>query len=203
MFRRALQAVARKLAMDHGKAFGLYKAVCSPRADEYAEYLRRHGGLHSMGQQVSITLGTRIEDPAYVSIGSNVLLSACTLIGHDGSIEVLNRAYNVKLDRVGKIDIRDNVFIGHSAIIMPGVTIGPNAIVAAGAVVTRDVKAGDIVGGVPAKPIGRVQDTVQRMLAETNKLPWADIIQQREGAFDAALEPELLKQRVAFFYPED
>jgi acetyltransferase-like isoleucine patch superfamily enzyme len=172
MFKRAFQAVARKLAMDHGRAFTLFKWVCQPSASEYGEYLRRHGGLHHMGQHVGITLGTTIEDPAYVSIGSNVLLSACTLVGHDGSIEVLNRAYDVKLDRVGKIDIRDNVFIGHSAIIMPGVTIGPNAIVAAGAVVTRDVKAGDVVAGVPAKPIGRMEDTVQRMLAETDKLPF-------------------------------
>ena len=42
----------------------------------------------------------------------------------------------VKLDAVGKIDIRDNVFVGYGAIILRGVTIGPNAIVAAGAVVT-------------------------------------------------------------------
>ena len=35
----------------------------------------------------------------------------------------------LKIDRVGKIDIRDNVFIGYGAVLMPGVTVGPDAIV--------------------------------------------------------------------------
>ena len=50
-----------------------------------------------------------LADRAYISLGSNVLLSACNLIGHDGSVAVLNRAYGVKLDAVGPIVIRDNV----------------------------------------------------------------------------------------------
>jgi UDP-3-O-[3-hydroxymyristoyl] glucosamine N-acyltransferase len=131
-----------------------------------------------------------------------VHFSECTLIGHDGSIAMLNRAYNVKLDSVGKIDIRDNVFIGYGAIIMPNVTIGPNAIVASGAVVTRDVAEGDIVGGVPAKPIGRVDDLVKKLQAETDALPWAELIRRREGGFDAAMEPELVRRRIKYFFPD-
>jgi acetyltransferase-like isoleucine patch superfamily enzyme len=137
-----------------------------------------------------------------VKIGNNVSLSQCTLIGHDGSIAVLNKAYGVKLDRTGKIDIRDNVFVGWGAIIMPGVTIGPNAIVGAGAVVTSDVEPGSIVGGSPAKPIGRVEEFVAKLKRETAQLPWADLIATREGAFDSQLEPELIRQRVAYFYSD-
>jgi acetyltransferase-like isoleucine patch superfamily enzyme len=55
---------------------------------------------------------------------------------------------------------------------MPGVTIGPNAIVAAGAVVTKDVAEGDVVGGVPAKKIGSVADYVARLIEQNRSLPW-------------------------------
>lgn len=189
--------------METGRGYRVFRGLCRPDSYEHAEWLRRHGGLHAMGENVGITLGTDILDPALVRIGNNVLLAPCTLVGHDGSVAVLNRAYGVKLDKVGKIDIRDNVFIGHGAIVLPGVTIGPNAIVAAGAVVTQDVREGDIVGGVPARPIGRFEDRMHKLQEETAELPWADLIAQREGAFDAALEPELVRQRVAHFFPSE
>jgi maltose O-acetyltransferase len=52
------------------------------------------------------------------------------------------------------VKIGDYVFIGPRAIILAGVTIGDGAVVAAGAVVTKDVDPYTIVGGVPAKVIG-------------------------------------------------
>jgi len=127
-------------------------------------------------------------------------LSSCALIGHDGSIAVLNKAYNVKLDSVGKIEIKDNVFVGYGAIVLPGVTIGPNAIVGAGSVVTKDVPENSIVAGVPARQVGEVSVLVEKLQRETDELPWADIIKQREGAFDSLLEPELIRLRVKYFY---
>lgn len=53
------------------------------------------------------------------------------------------------------VEINDYVFIGPRAIILPGVKIGKGAVVGAGAVVTKDVDPGTIVGGVPAKEIGK------------------------------------------------
>ncbi len=57
----------------------------------------------------------------------------------------------------GHIHIKKNAWIGAGAIILPGVTIGENAVVAAGAVVSKDVPDNHIVGGVPAKIIKSVQ----------------------------------------------
>lgn len=53
----------------------------------------------------------------------------------------------------GPIVIGDDVFLGQNAVVLGGVSIGDGATVAAGAVVTRDVPAGSIVGGVPARPL--------------------------------------------------
>ena len=60
------------------------------------------------------------------------------------------------------IDIKDNCFIGAGAQILAGVSVGPNAIVAAGAVVNTDVPEGVIVGGVPAKVIGKYEDLKEK-----------------------------------------
>jgi acetyltransferase-like isoleucine patch superfamily enzyme len=200
MLKSTVQKILRHLAMRYGKFPGLYIRFCHPNSEEYTEYLRRHGNLYAIGSNCSIMPSTVFTDPAYVRIGNNVHFSSCTLIGHDGSIAMLNQAYNVKLDSVGKIDIRDNVFIGYGAIVLPNVTISSNAIVGAGAVVTKDVAEGDIVAGVPARPIGRVEDLVKKLQAQTQSLPWVELINSREGAFDPAIEPQLVQMRVSHFY---
>lgn len=195
-----LRKAVRLLAMRYGRCRRLWLRWCKPSGLEYAEYLRRHGRIHSIGRGCSILPSTNISDPELVRIGNNVSFSSCTLIGHDGSIAVLNEAYGVRLEAVGKIDIRDNVFIGYDAIVMPNVTIGPNAIVGAGAVVTKDVPPGTIVAGVPAKPIGRVDDLVRKLQDRTQSLPWAHLIARREGAYDPTIEPELKRLRVEYFW---
>lgn len=60
--------------------------------------------------------------------------------------------------------MKDNVYIGNYAIILPGVTIGENVIIGAGAVVTKSVPANAIVGGNPARIIGDIHDLKNRLI---------------------------------------
>lgn len=70
------------------------------------------------------------------------------------------------------IVVGDNVWIGGSAVILPGVTIGKNAIVGAGAVVTKDVPANSIVGGNPAKVIRMINDQDRQKWEQAKQKYW-------------------------------
>lgn len=127
--------------------------------------------LHSMGRGAGIAASAVIKDPSCVSIGERSLLGDFVHVWGGGGVDIgddvlvashcvitslthdrdaaLFRASLVK----GRIVIEDNVWIGAGAIILPGVTLGRGSIVGAGAIVTRDVAAGDVVVGVPAKVV--------------------------------------------------
>jgi acetyltransferase-like isoleucine patch superfamily enzyme len=199
MIRQFIANTVRKVALRTGRLSGLYRRLCRPAGEEWAIYLKKFGQLHAMGEGCIIQMNVAITDPAYVRIGNNVSLSGCTIFGHDGSVNMLTRATGKVLDRVGPVDIRDNVFIGHQAIVMPGVTIGPMAIVAAGSVVTRDVPPDSIVAGCPAKVIGQVSTYVERMETETAQLPWYDMLCNRASQFEPASD-ELNAIRVKHFF---
>lgn len=108
-----------------------------------------------------LVLGSRIDVGEYVvirasggvTIGDRVLIAAHAVI--------TSRQHPSRLPRFGvtedaPIVLEDDVWIGAGAIILPGVIVGRGSIVGAGAVVTSSVAPFTIVGGVPAKPIGRV-----------------------------------------------
>lgn len=200
MLMSLLRKGVRAFTWRTGTARGLYRRLCGPSSLEWGSFLARWGGFYSVGSDVSINLGCTVTDPAYTRIGNNVALSACTLLGHDASVRILNNRYGKQLDSVGHIDIRDNCFVGHGAIVMPRVTIGPDSIVAAGAVVTKDVPPGVVVGGNPARVICTTQELLHRVEERSNAYPWIDLVRQRQGSFDPKLEPELVRRRVKHFY---
>jgi acetyltransferase-like isoleucine patch superfamily enzyme len=178
----------------------LYRRLCRPDGFEWAQYLRRHRGLHRMGEDCSIQPGAQITDPQLVSMGRNVRLSACTIFGHDGSVNMLNRAFGLKLDAVGPVVIGDDVFIGHGALVMPGVRIGSRVVIAAGAVVTRDVADDSVYGGVPARRLCGIGELVERKRRQSEAYPWHALLAAREGDFDPRIEGRLNAMRQAHFF---
>lgn len=93
-------------------------------------------------------------EPYLISIGSHTEISFdCTFLTHDGGTWLFRDSSKYKNDNImkfGAIHIGDNSFIGCKSIIMPGVTIGNNCIIAAGSVVTKKVPDNEVWGGVPA-----------------------------------------------------
>jgi acetyltransferase-like isoleucine patch superfamily enzyme len=90
-----------------------------------------------------------------ILIGSNVMIAAATTIRDtDHVYESLDFPMVKQGLSVEKVVIEDDVWIGHGCVILKGITIGRGAIIAAGAVVTKNVEPYHIVGGVPAKIIG-------------------------------------------------
>ena len=110
----------------------------------------------TVGKNVFINSGCRFQDQGGISIGDG------TLIGHNVVLATLNHgiAPDERHDLFpAPIQIGKNVWIGANATVLPGVTIGDNAVIAAGAVVTKDVPANTVVGGIPAKGIRSVLGT--------------------------------------------
>jgi acetyltransferase-like isoleucine patch superfamily enzyme len=103
-----------------------------------------------IGRNTRISHGCTIDVRSGLSIGNNVSVSPEAMI-LGGSHDVNAPQFN---DVVGFVTIEDHVWIGARAIILPGVTVGRGAVVAAGAVVTKNVAPLTIVAGVPAKPVG-------------------------------------------------
>lgn len=203
MLRGFLAKFLRKRAMESGKLAGMWRRFGNPSPEDWAQYLRRHGGFHSFGDDCYVLPDSVFTDPIYTSLGRNVWIAGAWISGHDGSVVMMGRAYGCKLDMVGPVIVKDDVFIGRGATILPGVTIGPRAIVGAGAVVSRDVPPNSVVAGNPARFIRTLDEHVARMKAKTDAFPWNDIIQRREGGHDPATEPELQRQRLAYFFGPD
>ena len=136
-----------------------------------AEYLRKNKVFHALGKQCYFHPRTIPADACMISIGDNVCIAGnVKFIAHDVFDIMFNN--NIKYRSIsgggyfginrGRIKIGNNVCIGEGVHLMPAIEIGNDVIIAGGAVVTRDVPDGVIVGGNPAKEIGRTEDLAMR-----------------------------------------
>lgn len=107
----------------------------------------------TVGKDVFINSCCHFQDQGGITIGDG------TLIGHNVVLATINHALEPEKKRknyYAPIKIGNHVWIGSNVTILPGVTIGDWAVVAAGAVVTKDVPSMTVVGGIPAKVIRKI-----------------------------------------------
>lgn len=119
----------------------------------------RHIGVN-IGENNLIGKGHWSSEPYLITVGNNCQLTDCKIFTHGGG-NVL-RDKHPDFDCFGKVNIGDYVYIGTNALIMPGVTIGDNALVAAGSVVTKSVPPRMVVAGNPARIICDIDQYYKR-----------------------------------------
>ena len=137
----AIKRIVRKLL---GKSDGT--AFINPPF--YCDY----GSHIEVGKNFFANYNCILLDVGYIRIGDNVQLAPNVSIytaGHPVHPATRNTLYEYGID----VTIGDNVWVGGNVVICPGVTIGKYAVVAAGAVVTKDIPDYAVAGGVPAKVI--------------------------------------------------
>lgn len=105
----------------------------------------------SVGYRVSFGGNVQLLASDQITIGDDCLFAYGVIINtatHDYNRDPMNNSFVVKPVKIG-----NNVWFGLNSIVLPGVTIGDGSVVAAGAVITKDVPSNAIVGGVPARII--------------------------------------------------
>lgn len=123
----------------------------------------------TVGQNFSMLEDVYI-DPSHlwlIAIGNDVTLAPRTqILAHDASTK-----QHLGKTRLGKVVIGDRVFVGASAIILPGVTIGSEVIIGTGSVVTKDIPSGVVVAGNPARVIGSLSEFLASRTSEMHSSP--------------------------------
>lgn len=132
----------------------LFSSIIGKQMDEtfalFPPFYTDFGKNITVEKEVFINSGCHFQDQGGISIGEG------SLIGHNVVLATLNHEMDPRHRKdlhPAPIVIGKHVWIGANATVMPGITIGDGAVVAAGAVVTRDVPACTVVGGVPARVI--------------------------------------------------
>ncbi len=164
MTQRAYEV--RRLLMDlnctyhtHEEIVGLFSEVIGKPVDPsfglFPPFYTEFGLNITVGRDVFINAGCKFQDHA------GIVLEDGVLVGHNVVIATLNHDQRPSMRASllpGRVRVREGAWIGAGAVICPGVTVGRHSIVAAGAVVTRDVPDDVIVAGVPAKVVKSIPE---------------------------------------------
>ncbi|MBR6125886.1 acyltransferase [Candidatus Saccharibacteria bacterium] len=141
----------------------LKKILMSFMTSNYSvKKLRKKGAI--IGEDVelySVTITST--DATCLEIGNHVTLTGVKILTHDASTK---RFLGNGINRIGRVVIGNNVFVGTQTLILPNVRIGNNVIVGAGSVVTKDVPDGMVYAGNPARKICTIEEFVTKHRAK-------------------------------------
>lgn len=144
---------------------------------------QEHHGQIRIGDYCVINPGVRLTSASSIEIGNNCMLAMYAYLmdmdGHDLHHRVIAPG------ATAPIVLKDNVWICDGAVVCKGVTIGENSIVAARAVVTRDVPANTVVGGNPARVIKELDTSVEPL---TRQLLYESGMANPDHEFDGMKE---------------
>lgn len=145
------------------------------RGFKRAKLLKKVKYFHQQGSNCffsTLYFGT---EPYLISFGDNVhVASGVRFVTHDVTGNMLNYMYpKEKLtNRIGKIEVGNNVVIGANAVILYDVNIGDRVVIGAGSVVTEDVPEGTVYAGVPAKKIGMSDEYYKKIKKFSDSVDW-------------------------------
>lgn len=135
------------------------------RADYTTEDLIEMG--MTVGRNFNRMHGT-ILDPSHcwlITIGNDVTMAPRVhILAHDAST-----CHHLGYARIGRVDIGDNVFIGASTVVLPGVKIGSNSVIGANSTVSRDIPEGVVAVGSPARAVCTIDEFIRRNKAKMNE----------------------------------
>ena len=139
--------------------WGLYRVLCAELKSfctiYSGVYLTHTYGLR-IGRSFSVNSGVLIDARGGVDIGDHVMVGPYAVVVSSNHDFLQTDVPMATLDHIMEpVKIGNDVWIGAHAVITAGVKIGNGAVISAGAVVTKDVDGFQIVGGVPAKVIGK------------------------------------------------
>jgi acetyltransferase-like isoleucine patch superfamily enzyme len=158
-----------------------------------AEYFRKQGA--HVGENNRIEVRSLGPEPYLVRIGNHCTIGPNVgFICHDGATWLFTEEFP-SLQKFGTIEIKDNCFIGINATIMGNVKIGPNAIVGACSVVTKNVPANSVVAGNPARVVETVAEYREKVLRTWEKQRPQDYF---EGLEDGGKYPPAFIQQMKF-----
>lgn len=134
------------------------------RYDDFtiAEYFRKLGA--NIGDDNRLEIRNLGPEPYLITIGNHCTIAQnVVFLVHDGATWLFSEEFP-SIQKFGPVQIHDNCFIGYNSIIMGNVTIGPNTIIGAGSIVTKNIPANVVAAGNPARIICTTEEYKKKAL---------------------------------------